>query len=591
MIMNGIARRRTALAMMCAVASLGAVIPVAAADDDITAASTAPAGAQRTAAKPGWITNKSPMGGLQADTWAELVGPTQDPWRAKGKVIARTGFKPERDGFHFFNYSNVGSSLPNLLNKYIYGGNYSTVKNLGPQQMINLFGRGSVCVGKKKGKSTSCVLSLGAKKWMDSINRVSSGGHCFGMAMNAAEIFNGQLSQSQLGGRSTTHAIPFKPAATRSIAQAFSLQTLATSPNLQPRQAVKLLKRGLRPGQAPFTLSMEASGGGGHAVTPIALSKTGKGTYDISIYDNNYPGRVRAIHANTNYVPGTKRQVGFDYELFSLPGRPPEKLVGQINLWDISKLQRKFACPFCGGANKTTVHLQPVMTQTPIKVSLRSPSGAKIKGLRRIRPSNPWLPGGPQPLPSFQVPRGTAFKLVINNGANAQPVDTMVTATTGELTWALEYYQVAAGSVDSIAITPKSGRLDFSTTQGSSPAVAMVDHSTRFNPREIVTGPDEMAPGSSFTTKTNTRRGTFSFTPGNGASAGGAIQLVQQRNDGGVVQVATSGEPLPLNVPVGSHLAWNYLKWKVSAPRVKLDVVGPNGAAVGQWIPLQTATD
>jgi hypothetical protein len=48
---------------------------------------------------------------------------------------------------------------------------------------------------------------------------------------------------------------------------------------------------------------------------------------------------------------------------------------------------------------------------------------------------------------------------------------------------------------------------------------------------------------------------------------------------------------LPLNVPVGSHLAWNYLKWKVSAPRVKLDVVGPNGTAVGQWIPLQTATE
>ena len=53
-----------------------------------------------------------------------------------------------------------------------------------------------------------------------------------------------------------------------------------------------------------------------------------------------------------------------------------------------------------------------------MKVTLRSPSGKKIKGLRTIAPSNPWLPGTPQPLPSFQVPRGKAFKVVIDNGAN-----------------------------------------------------------------------------------------------------------------------------------------------------------------------------
>lgn len=589
MIIRRLWRQRIAIAAVCAVATVGTAIPGAVADDNVTTLDE-PA-TERTAAKPGWITNKSPMKDLSAGTWAEFVGPTQDPWRPTGKVLAYTGFEPGRDGFFFFNYSNVGSSLPNRMNKYVFGGNYSNVKNLGSQQMINLFGRRNVCAGHKKGKSNSCVLTLGAKAWMESVNRVSSGGHCFGIATNAAQLFNRQLSQAQFGGRSTTHSIPFKPASTRPIAQAFSLQTLATSPTLQPRSAVKLLKRNLRPGHVPFTLSMRASGGGGHAVTPIALSKTGKGTYDISIYDNNYPGRVRAIHANTNYVPGTKKQVGYDYELFSLPGRPPEKLVGSINLWDVTKLSGKFACPFCAGAKKTTVHLQPVVTETPVKVTLRSPSGKKIKGLRTIAPSNPWLPGTPQPLPSFQVPRGKAFKVVIDNGANTQPAKTTLTATTGELTWELGYYQLPAGSVDSISITPKSGKLTFATSQGSSPALAMVDHSTMFNPREILVGPNEMNPGATFTTKTNMRRGTFTFTPGPGASAGGAIQLAQQRNDGGLVKLASSGEPLPLNVPVGSHLAWDYLKWKVSAPRVKLDVVGPTGAAVGQWIPLQTATE
>ena len=54
----------------------------AVADDNVTTLDES--ATERTAAKPGWITNKSPMKDLSAGTWAEFVGP-QDP-----------GVRPER---------------------------------------------------------------------------------------------------------------------------------------------------------------------------------------------------------------------------------------------------------------------------------------------------------------------------------------------------------------------------------------------------------------------------------------------------------------------------------------------------------------
>ena len=81
----------------------------------------------------------------------------------------------------------------------------------------------------------------------------------------------------------------------------------------------------------------------------------------------------------------------------------------------------------------------------------------------------------------------------------------------------------------------------------------------------------------------------FTFTPGPGSSVGGGMQLTQRERCWCRVKLATSAA-IPLTVPVGSHLSWNYLKWNVTAPRVKFDVVGPDGVRTGQWVPLQRST-
>ena len=83
MIIRRLWRQRIAIAAVCAVATVGTAIPGAVADDNVTTLDES--ATERTAAKPGWITNKSPMKDLSAGTWAEFVGPTQDP-----------GVRPER---------------------------------------------------------------------------------------------------------------------------------------------------------------------------------------------------------------------------------------------------------------------------------------------------------------------------------------------------------------------------------------------------------------------------------------------------------------------------------------------------------------
>ena len=59
--------------------------------------------------------NKPILKGVNEAVWAEFLGPTQDRWRPTGKVIATSGFAPQRDGFKFFNYSNVGSAFSNRV--------------------------------------------------------------------------------------------------------------------------------------------------------------------------------------------------------------------------------------------------------------------------------------------------------------------------------------------------------------------------------------------------------------------------------------------------------------------------------------------
>ena len=82
----------------------------------------------------------------------------------------------------------------------------------------------------------------------------------------------------------------------------------------------------------------------------------GEGLYDIGVYDNNYPDADRAIRVNTNtntlQVPGHDRSF-----------REPDIASEVIGLVPTEVIAGKQSCPFCPGANETTVQLTPVKSR------------------------------------------------------------------------------------------------------------------------------------------------------------------------------------------------------------------------------------
>lgn len=154
-----------------------------------------------------------------------------------------------------------------------------------------------------------------------------------------------------------------------------------------------------------------AEGGGGHSITPIGLYKQSKYKYDIAVYDNNYPDRVRAVHADMSYKPGTKQQVGYDYDLrVEAGGYPALKMMGNIELLPIDKLSQTLRAPFGQDSDSTTVMIEPNRTGHPLQVKITRPDGKPIKRLRVKRPVHGAMPDNTQSFSTYTIPAGTSLK-------------------------------------------------------------------------------------------------------------------------------------------------------------------------------------
>lgn len=540
-----------------ALVGLGVALTLVASMSVPAAAVARAAGGVAADGGPGWITNKPQPPWIDASSWAEFAGPTQAPWIPTGQQVAQTGFRPQRDGFFYFNYGNTGAAFPNLLNSYIFGTSSGAVTNLGVPQMIDLFGRSAVCMRPggvvPRGEiRPPCHLTPAAQTWMIAMNRGMAGGHCFGMATVAAQLFNGQLARGSLGGDGRTITIPFDPRATGQLAERFAMQTLVQQTPLKPSQAVALLRRQLRPGRAPFTMSI-TSNGGGHAITPIALLNKGAGQYDIAVYDNNYPSRVRAVHADT-----VKEK--FDYLLFSSPGQPPETMTGVQGLIPTNQLMGRFPAPFLASANQTLLMMGVGPTQTRVSVSVRAPGGGAIPGLVVIPPTNPWHPGLAQQLPTYKVPKGVPFEVTLNN-SNGAAVQPWLMMTNGEV-----QFQIAGGSylmkphsVDRLRMTPRFGRLDFTTSMGSLVYPAASDLIETSSDYWVQVGANVMTPGGtwSMTMDEARRRFTYSAT---GAARDAQFMLGQTYN-GDAGPRSNNSSLTGFHLAAGGQLRWRYGNW------------------------------
>jgi hypothetical protein len=280
-------------------------------------------------------------------------------------VVADSGFRPNPDGFSFENY-----------------GSDPGYANLSSAEMVKLFGNG-VCANTSKkiinepapapaspsgvilppkpskpsqpsgpsegrsghseppgdaaadtnsfsaftGAAGTCVLTPDAQQWMDTQNAGMGGGHCYGFAVLASELWKGQFHPF---GQMPTYSndIVGNTSLQRSIAYAFVYQVLDSvatkmiqgiTPNKMLDKIISVLSTR---GPETWTLGIyKADGSGGHAVTPFQVVKLDGGLMGVNIYNNNNPGETHQIVFDTN-------KNTWSYNASPNPSIPPELYSG-----------------------------------------------------------------------------------------------------------------------------------------------------------------------------------------------------------------------------------------------------------------------
>ncbi len=291
-------------------------------------------GSSKHSIKPGPAIQRQPglLGGGNA---ANSSAGTVASYKPTGSIVADDGFRPWVDGFGFENYGNdVGP------------------QNMTAAQLEDLFGT-QVCA---RGTGARCQLTPVAQEWMAAENSRMAGGHCMGFSVTALEFF-ARVRLAKDYGAKTTIKLPIRNNVDLQslVAENWTFQDLPSVEQKRvtgtPAAVLRKLVAVLNGGRELYTIAIfKRDGTGGHAVTPFAVEDKGQGTFAILIYDNNFPGVIRAIRVNTStdtwrYVGGpdpsdTSELYDGDARtksLFLLPTTPG--LVRQ-------------PCPFCNGSRR-----------------------------------------------------------------------------------------------------------------------------------------------------------------------------------------------------------------------------------------------
>ena len=434
----------------------------------LVAASTAHAAWTVPTADPG-----APPAFVQEVIDSGMLDPTPAEWSPQGTVIAQSGFDPQVDGFNFMNYTDSGESTPNLANTIFFDVPFEDPVNLTADDMRAMFGN-EACTNR----TGPCIPTLAAEATREAFNGAMDGGHCFGIAGTASQVFNGTLGLPFIGSAfRAPYRTPWSSTMTRTIARNFAWQLVNDSSSyaLSPTQAVRALQAGLKPGAAPFVLTVWETppAQGGHAITPIALYDRGNGLYDIEVWDNNYPGRTRAVHIDTT-ADGGKGTM--EYLMFTSPGQAPTMASGDVGLIPADKLLGRQPCPFCDSATGTTVTIDAVEIGDggSVTATLEGLDGKAIADLTEFDAIDP--PGDDmQTFPVWTVPANVPFRILLSTKNTNVTVTTAVTAHAGDGTWIASNLAIRPRSRDIVTINPGQESIAFSSTKGTDPTLAVID--------------------------------------------------------------------------------------------------------------------
>jgi len=287
----------------------------------------------------------------------------------QGTVVADSGFRPYPHGFPLPNW---GSADDFAVNSLIWGvpdrvtlqeiqkGEYASPAPLNSLALRRTLGNG-VCRDPKAidPKTGECDLILGADLLAQSIETGALGGHCFGMAAAAAALYNGQIPANQVGasGLGINAANQMGKPAIETITRLFGTQYLNSeildlmNVGTSPTEVVQTLIRELPSGQVPYVLGLIGDGGG-HAITPYAVTDRGDGLFDIAVYDNNFPLRALAVTVDTTTD-------SFVYTSATDPNSPNYTWSSEndavVGLVPMDMILGKQPCPVCRGKDNGTL--------------------------------------------------------------------------------------------------------------------------------------------------------------------------------------------------------------------------------------------
>jgi len=202
---------------------------------------------------------------------------------ATGALCTDSGLRPETGGFSFPNWAGLAAD-----------------DAVTATTAIAIFGKEAVCA---ESTDTTCTPFPAVRHWIDAANADMNNGRCEGMAVLSQRLFVGLNTPDQLQASATKTFDLQKPTVpvVGSIARWWVTQRLEKviqSSNrwaqAMPSEAVAKLIEAID-AKAGVTLGIYNDGGGGHAVTPIAVTKNDDGTYAITLYDNNFPNKVTTM--------------------------------------------------------------------------------------------------------------------------------------------------------------------------------------------------------------------------------------------------------------------------------------------------------
>jgi len=431
----------------------------------------------------------NPPGGwtVAPEVYYEMFGSlgTNSP---QGTVVSDSGFRPYPHGFPIPNWGDRESFIESQL---IYGtpgrlslqslqsGKVQSPTALNSLSLRRMFGDG-VCRNVKAidPKTGSCELIFGAELLVDMIETSAEGGHCFGMAVVAAALYNGQLPANQVGasGLGINAANQMGQPAVQSITRLYGTQLFdpaiktAFMADKAPSEILQTLIADLQGGTVPYVLSFIGSDGG-HAVTPFAILDRGNGLFDIAVYDNNFPMRARAVTVDT--VAET-----FTYRSSLNPSTPGIEWSTQndsvLGLVPIDLTLKTQSCPVCLGPDQgTLVALTSINEDNDGQIGLRlvgqdgQPLDSSLYSVNS--PLNP--PGEDQvSQPIITVKPGVEFGVVLVVGklASAQPME-IYAMSNGQSQYTL-IDELKSNSINTLGVG-KDGTTIFVSSKVSSPRI------------------------------------------------------------------------------------------------------------------------